>query len=149
MQEYEQITAQIIHWDSLSWQTNQFFFAIEGVFLAGIGRLLYGEFEKPGSSDLAVVLLLLGGAVFNSVLCVLWFRINRRNREFLNVRFARAREIESQPDIAVRLYTRECEELTKPKYRRHGTSGQEKHIPTVFLAAWTAIIAGAIISLFY
>ena len=150
MREYEQITAQIIHLDSLSWQTSNFFLAIESVFLVGIGKLLYDEFEKGGPSEITAIILLLAGAVFNSVLCVLfWFRINRRNREYLNVRFARAREIEAQSEIAVRLYTYQLEELSKPEYRGHRTSTLEKHIPTLFFIAWIVIILLATGSLFY
>jgi len=149
VREYEQLTAQIIHWDNLSWQTSQFFSAIEGAFLAGIGRLIYGEFEKQGASNLALVLLLIGGAVFNIVLCVFWFRINRRNREFLDIRFTRAREIEAQPNIAARIYTYQREELTKPKYRGHGTSNLERRIPILFLTMWILIILGSAALLFY
>lgn len=145
VREYEQITAQIIHWDSLSWQTSNFFLAIESVFLVGAGGVLYEEMGRAGTSEIAVVILLLAGAVFNGLLCYpFWFRINRRNREFLDIRFARAREIETHPTIAMRMYTYEREEFRKPKYSGHSTSRLERHVPTLFLIAWIAVFVGGV-----
>jgi hypothetical protein len=149
VREYEQIGSQISHWDSLSWQTSQFFLAIEGLFLAGIGQLLYSELKEAGSSPPGVALLLLCGVLFNLTICIVWFRINRRNREYLEVRFKRANEIEAEPGIVMRLYTQEREELTQPRYRRHSTKDLEKHIPTIFAIVWVIIGIGTIAILFY
>lgn len=147
--EYEQIGAQINHWDSLSWQTSNFFLAVEAVFLAATVQLIYSELKEPGPSFLRVAALLLAAVVFNWIICFVWFRINRRNREYLEVRFKRALQIEAHPGIAMRVYTQEHDQLTQPNHRRHSTKNLEKHIPTIFAAAWLVIGVGAVMILFY
>lgn len=84
--EYKQTTTQIIYWDTASWQTNRFFVAVEGLFLVLVGNQLFLEFSKSGVTQWFPVALLASGALFNLVLCYVWFLINRRNREWLDVR---------------------------------------------------------------
>ena len=139
LREYESLVLQIIHWDSHFWTKSRFFLAIESAFIVVALQIfklrVLGELESH--STLMVVLIFVG--LLNIYLCYVWFRTNRRNREYLRIRFKRARAIENKFDEALQTFTDEKKEL----HERHGSATWETHLATAFIIAWILLLAGA------
>jgi len=138
--EYGQLTTQIIHWDSLSLKKDQFYFAVVGVFLIAVVKVIYDEITKVGTSPFLVVALIVLAGVFNLFMCIVWFKTNRRNREWLDVRFDRAREIETSQGIEFRILSLQDKRFDEPEYEGHATSKLVLYIPIIFFVVWVAVI---------
>jgi hypothetical protein len=144
--EYESLPALIAIWGNLSWQKSQFFFAVESVFLAGIGVALKDTFVEGKAPAPAAFLMLVGACVFNFWICYVWFRTNRSNREYLNPLLQRAQEIEvallnDKADKAT--FSAQSRSLREPERKRHSSERWERHLPTGFAAAWAAALLAA------
>ena len=141
LEEYKGLISQIIHWDSHFWNKSKFFLTFESAFLAGT-LIALRENVAPGkvlSSTLFVALI--GVVAFNLYLSYVWFRTNRRNREFLELRFRRAREVEAELGSVQKLFTNDP--LLLPK--DHGSARWEAHLATGFALAWVAVFCGLIV----
>ena len=138
IKEYEQLTAQIIHWDSLSLRKDQFFLAVEGLFIIAAGQLL-----RPHLADLCplpthVIILITVMAIFNCFLCWVWFKTVRRNREWLDVRLKRAEEIENKNDIEFRILRRQDSEFKE--YGGHEAHKLVLKVPIAFALLWILLL---------
>ncbi len=145
MREYETITTQIVHWDTFFWHKSQFFLAIESVSLGLIVQRLSIEIVDNMPMHPNLFLMFVAVALFNFFLCYVWFRTNRRNREYLDVRFKRALQIENEPGIidVVQLYRFQQATLKNPKYTKHSSSPWEIYLPIAFILAWFVSLIGA------
>ena len=125
MREYDSVVKQIIHWDSHFWHKSQFFLAIQSAFV--IGALTILTRQTP---------ILFGVTIFNIYLCYVWFRTNRRNREYINLRTKRAKDIEADKRLQdiLRTFRSEKENLSSCR-----SAEWEVHIPIVFIVAWMAL----------
>src|SRR5437016_10055636 len=85
LEEYKGLIPQIVHWDSHFWNKSKFFLTFESAFLAGaiVAMRDFATDSKPLPN--ALMLALLAATVFNWYLSYVWFRTNRRNREFLEL----------------------------------------------------------------
>jgi hypothetical protein len=101
MKEYEACATMIVHWDEFFYETSRFYLFIESALLAVAFSLLTAQLvdEKPMRPELITLFVCL--TLFNLVLCYIWFRANRSNREYLRVGFIRALEIENDPAFPV------------------------------------------------
>ena len=138
MREYELANAQALHWLSHVWRSNQFFVAVESVFLAGtVYQLLEwtAATRAFNPTTLAVFIIII---LFNIVLCRIWNRTHRRNFEYLDSRFQFAIEIESDPDLSelFHLYTEGKKRLRGANHKRRSSRKYELFIPNLFLVAW-------------
>jgi hypothetical protein len=141
LKEYESLVAQLIHWDSHFWSKSQFFMVIQSAFIAVVlqafKELVASSSNKP-SPTLLYLFLFIG--LFNVYLCYVWFRTNRRNREYLRQRSERAVQIESELGV-LRTFTDGKEKLPKG----HGSANWETHLPTGFIIVWVVLLTGAVI----
>ncbi len=139
--EYESVVTQLNHWDSLFWTKSQFFLVIESAFIAVI---LQGFKEQvtsaSGKVPLELLFLFFGADLFNIYLCYVWFRTNRRNREYIRQRIARACEIESELGV-LQTFTDAKQKVPND----HGSADWETHLPTVFIIVWVVLLVGAVV----
>jgi hypothetical protein len=82
MKEYQCVVEQIIHWDSHFWRKSQFFLVIQSAFIAGVLQNLKDWVVRPAPMPFLMFLLFAQLTIFNIYLCYVWFRTNRRNREY-------------------------------------------------------------------
>jgi hypothetical protein len=145
LREYQSLIPQITHWDSHFWTKSQFFMVIESAFLAIILQGIKNQItpqNKP-SSLLFYIFFFIGA--FNIYLCYVWFRTNRRNREYLILRFERAIQIEAELGGMLRTFTTDLEKLPKG----HGSATWEIHLATGFIIVWLTLMVAAIIWILY
>ncbi len=139
MREYESIVKQIIHWDSHFWNKSNFFVAIQSAFivvvLKEIKEQILGVSKIPLSFFILFIIIV---TLFNIYLCYVWFRTNRRNREYVRDRTARAREIESHKKLKGILKTFRYPNERLPEC--HQSAEWEIHIPTGFIVVWLILI---------
>ena len=141
LREYENVVKQIIHWDTHFWTKSQFFLVIESAFVAATLQVFREQVTAQAKLPLLVFLsLFLVAGFFNIFLCYVWFRTNRRNREFLRLRFERAREIESELGT-LQTFTNDVKKLPKG----HGSATWEIHLPTGFIVVWVLLMIAAVI----
>ena len=145
MHEYQTITDQIAHWDSLFWRTSQIFLVIQSALLVLVGDRLTGQLGDGATMPISLFLLFLGVGLFNIVVNYIWYRANRRNRQYLRVRFTRARQIEGDPTMRdiLKLYRLEDHELRQSPRWKHGSGRFETHLPTLCAFAWMALMFAA------
>jgi hypothetical protein len=145
MREYETITDQIIHWDTFFWHKSQFFLAIESVLLGLIADRLSTELVDNKPMQFGLFFMFVVVTLFNFYLCYVWFRTNRRNREYLEVRFDRALQIENDPVMkdVLQLYRLEKTRLESPEYAKHSSSKWEIKLPCAFILAWVIFLLTA------
>jgi hypothetical protein len=136
LEEYKGIIPQIIHWDSHFWNKSKFFLTFESAFLAGTILTLRENVSTGKALSVSLFWILVGVAVFNLYLSYVWFRTNRRNREFLELRFRRAREIEAALGGIQKIFTNDPLQLTKG----HGSAYWEIHLATGFAVAWVVLL---------
>lgn len=140
LEEYKGLIPQIIHWDSHFWNKSKFFLTFESAFLAG-ALVALNDFARHGTKvPMPMLFALFAATIFSLYLSYVWFRTNRRNREYLELRFKRAREIEAALGSVQSLFTNDP--LLLPK--DHGSSGWETHLPIAFGIAWIATLIGAL-----
>jgi len=145
LQEYQSAVSQIIHWDSLFWTKSRFFLVIESAFIAVILHTFKEIVVVPQEELLPTFLsLLVFVGLLNVYLCYVWFRTNRRNREYLRLRFERVRPIEGEFDEVLKTFTYQEENM----HEGHGSAGWETHLPTVFIATWVGLVAVAAVYIF-
>lgn len=130
MREYDSVVKQIIHWDSHFWHKSQFFLAIQSVFVIGALKILIEQISIPLS-------LLFAVTIFNIYLCYVWFRTNRRNREYIDLRKKRALDIESDKRLQDVLLTFRSDEKNLSK--SHQSAWWEIRLPYVFIVAWIGL----------
>jgi hypothetical protein len=146
LREYEIVARQIEHWDNLFWRTSQFFLAQQSVLLAAVGGWVSGQFAEDATNLPSSWVVLAAAVISNIWLNYVWFRANRRNREYLEVRFARAQQIEDDPAMRGVLagYRLQTATLRDPKHAKHSNSQFEIHLPTVFMLAWVMLATGIV-----
>lgn len=136
--EYDNLPALISLFGSLSWQKNQFFFTVESVAFAGVGVAFKSTFLDGTAPAVPALVLLIGICVFNFWICYVWFRTNRRNREYVDAILQRASAIEKE------LVSNDKATFSAmPKQRQHSSSRWELHIPSSFAVAWTVALLTA------
>ncbi len=143
LKEYESLVTQLIHWDSLFWTKSQFFLVIESAFIAVVLQA-FKEQVTTASNKLppALLCLFLVAGLFNIYLCYVWFRTNRRNREYIRQRIERALQIESELGV-LHTFTDAKQKLPKG----HGSANWETHLPTGFIIIWVVLLLGAVVLL--
>ena len=141
LEEYKGLIPQIVHWDSHFWNKSKFFLTFESAFLAGTLVTLRENIAAGKVLSNSLLLALVGIVLFNLYLSYVWFRTNRRNREFLELRFRRARDIEAELGGVQKLFTNDPLQLSKG----HGSASWETHLATGFAVAWIALLLGAIV----
>jgi hypothetical protein len=142
LREYRLLSEQIVHWDGAFWRKSQFFMAIEAVTLGFVIDRLSREFIGTKPIDHELFLMLGALVLFNFYISYAWFRTNRTNREYLNVRFDRAFEIENDLELdgVLGLYKLQRQRLAEPRYVAHSSSRWEIHLPSIFMVAWSATL---------
>jgi hypothetical protein len=141
LKEYEIISTQVIHWDKFFWDKSQFFLAIESLMLVGISQVVIGEISNKSPIALRIYSFLLIAIVFNIFLCYVWFRANRSNREYLQVRYNRAKEIEMElGGNAIKIFQYQDRFLREPKQVKHSSKIWEIQIPMVFTLGWFILL---------
>lgn len=139
IEEYKIISNQIIHWDKQYWIKNNFFLAIESLFLTGFSVILL---KGKINIDLSLFSLLIFQIIFNILICLIWRSSCLRTKDFIKVRFERAKKIEKKLG-KIRLYRNHDNEIYLPK---HNASGQkESLLPLLFILLWVIF---SVISLF-
>jgi hypothetical protein len=140
LKEYESLVSQMIHWDSHFWVKSQFFLVIESAFVAVILQAFKEQVTAQSKLSTPLLFLFLFAGLFNIYLCYVWFRTNRRNREYLRLRFERARQIESELGV-LQTFTDDSKKLPKG----HGSAAWETHLPTGFIVAWVVLLIAAVV----
>ncbi len=138
--EYDSIVKQIIHWDSLFWHKSKFFLAIQSAFLAVVLNEVKEQILTSYKDLRSLFILFLTVAVFNIYLCYVWFRTNRRTREYLKFRIERALEIEDDKDKKLSGILRTFRYTKEHLPECHKSAVFETHIPTAFIVVWTILI---------
>ena len=138
LEEYKGLIPQIIHWDSHFWNKSKFFLTFESAFLAGTLIALRDNVIQGKIISVTLFVALIGIVIFNLYLSYVWFRTNRRNREFLELRFQRAREVETELGGVQKLFTNDPLKLSKD----HGSARWETHLATGFAIAWGTLFLG-------
>jgi len=154
IKDYDSIVRQIIHWDSHFWHKNQFFLAIQSAFMVVVLKVIKEKILNVPEISLKEIslkeillkldLLFLFTVVtfFNIYLCWVWFKTNRRNREYLELRMRRAREIEADSRLQglLRTFRKDKRILHRNPFKKHGSAGWENHIPCGFIALWLVLL---------
>ena len=107
LQEHQELVQLFVHENSLSWQLNLAFLAMNGVVIsAAVG---YGLFDKRESLVLPIYLFLLFGAILNP----LTYFVFQRSKLHREARLVRAYEVEDQlAQKGIDLQTlRSCEQM--------------------------------------
>lgn len=135
-QEYDNIFAQIEHWDNQFWTKSRFFLLIESAFLGGGLQVIGSNIVSGTNFSTLFILLGIFLALFNIFLSYVWFRAIRRNREYIEPRVERARRIEQLigSDVAWRSFIEQDKHLS-PK----GSSNWELKLPLSFLFVWFCV----------
>ncbi len=148
--EYENVTQQIIHWDTFFWTKGMFFLGIESAaFAIALDRLL-AMLNTSRTVCLTQFVILFTFVLINVFLCVTWFLTNVRNRLFSASRFERGREIEEHAVFRagsvkgerdpLQIYHRQKTVLDRKKPINISSHRWEISIPVVFLLGWVGIL---------
>lgn len=138
IRDYE-ITAQhVLHFDKQFYETSRFFLLIEAALFAAFvdrlsNELIAGE-HIPTEMLLFVIVIIFS----NLSLCYIWFRTNRTYREFLEISYKRAMEIESKSALGgiPGLYITQQDMMKEKGYKSHSSNWWEIRVPIVFMIAW-------------
>lgn len=141
LEEYKGLIPQIVHWDSHFWNKSKFFLTIESAFLVGSLYALKEYLIMNNTIPKSLFLLLLIVVAFNLYLSYVWFRTNRRNREYLELRFQRAREIEEKLGKVMEIFTNDPLKLP----RCHRGASWEIHLATCFAAVWIILVGVSVL----
>lgn len=142
MKEYDNVVKQIIHWDSNFWHKSQFFLVIQSAIVVAVLQTLKEQFFKADPMPSTLLWLLIVTVMFNIYLCYVWFRTNRRNREYIRVRTTRARDIEADQRLQGILNTFLSDQNQLPV--AHRSAEWETHLPTGFIVIWLTLLLFAI-----
>lgn len=151
--QYGAISDQVIHWDTFFWSKSQFFLAVEGVAVLGIGNWLVEKAQllqigptQPATNAAAVgsswvpFAMLAAAALLNIFLCIVWLRTGTRNRDFLNMRFEFGRAMEERLRLPG-LYTYQHWKVDKRKLTGSDSHLLEILIPAAFGSVWLGLLA--------
>ena len=141
--QYQILSAHAVHWLSHVWHVNQFFVAVESLFLAGTAIKLAETLATSIRPAPQLYVLFIVLIAFNVILCYIWFRTHRRNFEYLEARFTLLKEFEANPDLAPFLEPifQRAEERLRPTdtYRARSSRRFELFIPKLFILGWFAL----------
>jgi len=141
LEEYKGLIPQIIHWDSHFWNKSKFFLIFESAFLGGTLIALRESVVVEEVFPFPLFIALIGVVALNLYLSYVWFRTNRRNREFLELRFRRAREVEAELGSVQKLFRNDLQLLSSA----HSSARWEIHLATGFAVVWVAVFCGLIV----
>lgn len=150
--QYSAVSDQVIHWDTFFWSKSQFFLAVEGVAMLGIGNWLVEQTQAPSGSPQAAAgatvvgfgweppVMLGAAALLNLFLCIVWLRTGTRNREFLNMRFEIGRAMEERLSISPGLYTYQHWKVRSGKLAGRQSHHLEILMPAAFGVLWLGLL---------
>jgi hypothetical protein len=140
-QEYDNVFAQIEHWDNQFWTKSRFFLLLESAFLGVAFQFAGTNLINDVTLSVDIVALGLVVCLFNIYLAYVWFRSVRRVREYLEPRVERARQIELlvESEVAWNSFIQQDEHVSSK-----GSSRWEIHLPTSFIVMW--FVAGGVLA---